>query len=217
MAFRDDNFAHNEREKTELRDEVRNLREKNERLARELAEERRKDEEKAAEEALVGRNKWLDRVAGFWESITSPFVALGRWIARIVAFPFVFTGQLLSGMTLQGFMFIVIVLGIFGSVFAMCWHEFEDPRDGYVTGKDFYPEHQECGWEEECTGSGDSRHCSDEYRCHTVPPRWTVDIGYQGQDATWDVEQADYDNIRRGQWFCARDLFHSEPCVEPRQ
>jgi hypothetical protein len=252
MSFRDDRFASEEREKVELRDKLSALKEANEKLAKENEALKIKTAEDAELDALVNRNKWMDRAASVGKILATPFVAVAQALIFLVTLPFRLIGKLFerkqptidpwgmggfSGMRGFGYrqpslferilpfgfmsfggLVFLFVLGIFAlAIYSAIHHEFYELRDGYVTGKDFYPEHEQCGWEEECTGSGNSRHCDDVYRCHTIPPRWTVDIAYQGNASTWDVEQEQYDNIRRGQWFCARDIFHDQACVEPRQ
>jgi hypothetical protein len=251
MSFRDDRFASEEREKTELRDKLLALKEANEKLARENEALKIQTAEDSEMDALISRNKWLDRAANVGRWLLTPFVALAQALAFIITFPFRMIGKFfekpaqrpdfrfggygftpfrqspferLIGWVLPfgvfsfgGLVFLGVVSIFVFTIYSMVHHEFYEIRDGYVTGKDYYPEHEECGWEEHCTGSGDDRRCHSDYECHTVPPRWTVDIAYQGNASTWDVEQEDYDNTRRGQWFCARDIFHDQPCVEPRQ
>lgn len=219
MTFRDNRFAQDEREKTELRDKVRDgldqiatLKEENAKLSQKITEQLHAEEYAAIRgPSLLERFfTWLDNLR---ISIVTTISGLFSLLGRAIAWPFV----VMSDLTLIQLMFLVSILGIGISIGFAVWHEFEDPRDGYVTGKNFYPEHESCGWEEECTGSGRDRSCTDVYRCHTIPPRWTVDIGYQGTAATWDVEQDDYNHVERGQWFCARDILHTEACIEPHQ
>jgi len=213
MSFRDNQVAREEREKVELRDRVLSLKEENERLARELAIAKHKEEQTAEEDAIVNRHKYLDKVAVLFEKISYPFVALGRGIFAVLSFPArIFSSRPNKAEALGGMFIALTILTIVG---CLVWQEFYAERDGYVVGKNYYPEHESCSWEETCTGSGSTRSCTSNYVCHTVPPQWTLDIAYQGNSATWSVSESDYEATQYGEWFCARDLLHTDPCVQP--
>lgn len=74
------------------------------------------------------------------------------------------------------------------------FHYFGDIQEGVVTGKEYHREVTTC--------DGDGI-------CSTIPEHWTVDIAYQGQTATWRITREEYGTLRRGQWYCYVDEFHS--------
>lgn len=74
------------------------------------------------------------------------------------------------------------------------YHYFSDIQEGVVTSKEYHPARTTC----------------DDDGCTTYPEHWTVDIAYRGQTATWSVDESEYNRLRRGQWYCYTDLFHSQ-------
>jgi len=73
------------------------------------------------------------------------------------------------------------------------YHYATDIQEGVMTSKAYHPPQTTC----------------DDDGCTTTPESWTVDIAYEGQTATWTVDEAEYHRLQRGQWYCFTDLFHS--------
>lgn len=196
--FRDRNLALEEREKVELRDKLR------------LAENRLSKLTKEKEDELLKLNREADNaklllgvVGSIERFFTWPFRKLrdfGQAVSR--------TGP---GVIVAGFM-ITLFVGMIGLI---VYHEFYDIRDGYVVGRDYVPGHFDARAVSHCAPSGNDQVCSTTIEQVWVPPAWTLDIAYQHDSASWGVSEAEYDRYGNGDWYCARDLLHSDPCIPP--
>lgn len=105
-----------------------------------------------------------------------------------------------AGITFIIFCFISLFVGY------LIHHEFYDIRDGFVTDKTYVAGY----WRESCTTTNNHRRCS----YYWVPPTWSVTVTFEGQSASWNVTESEYNAIEYGEWFCSRDILHSGPCVQ---
>lgn len=97
------------------------------------------------------------------------------------------------GLTILGGVGIFCLVG-----YAVYYHAEYALREGIVTDKDYQPAYTTTS----CTTSNGRTTCSNTHH----PPQWDVTVSYGGTTGTWDVSEQDYDFIRYGQWWCARDF-----------
>lgn len=218
MSFRNDNDAHHEKEKAELRNKLRETQNALE------AERRNPKTVKPSMEGSVDPFDFTKNKAVPYNPMNKPAIEKSRaeravddYERKLLNKPMPlldyswdhasyrsnpFRSSFDSGKWLRVSAIasvFVVILGV------MIHHEFYDIRDGYVTDKNYTPGH----WTTSCTTRDGRTRCSNTYH----PPTWSVTVTYEGDSASWNVTENEYEHLAYGEWYCSRDLFHTAPCV----